>query len=407
MKAHTLPLIALAGLLLLASCTKKDDTATNDQSTNNTSNISDTPVDQTDAEILAAKLNLPTQLFNYANQPLPNYLTNGPVDAADNTPLDNPITDAGATLGRVLFYDKMLSANNTIACASCHKQANGFSDDKAFSLGFEGGSTDRNSMGLTNARFYQPGHFFWDERANTLEDQVLMPIQSTVEMGLTLQELVNRVQAQDYYQVLFRMAFGDSTVTSERISDALAQFVRSIVSYQSKYDEGLQQTGNAPPGGPGGNQNLPNFTALENQGLQLFFSGRAGNCAACHGTTAFVAPAARNNGLDLVNTDKGVGGVNGNPNDEGKFKVPSLKNIGLTAPYMHDGRFATLEEVIEHYNSGVQANPNLDNRLMRNGQPQRLNLTDQEKEALVAFLNTLTDYSVITDEKFSDPFVIQ
>ena len=318
----------------------------------------------------------------------------------DNTPNDNPITNDGATLGRVLFYDNNLSVNNTRSCASCHLAADGFSDPLEFSIGFEGGLTPRNSMGLANARFYENGRFFWDERAATLEDQTLQPIQDPIEMGMTLDGLVSKLQALDYYPSLFENAFGDSTITSDRISRALAQFVRSMVSYESKYDVGRAAAGN-------NNDNFSNFTNQENQGKQLFFSNRT-NCSRCHETVIFVGDRPRNNGLDLVSTDNGEGGVNGNANDNGKFKAPSLRNIELTAPYMHDGRFATLEEVVEHYNSGVQAHPNLDNRLRQggnNGEPRRLNLSNQEKAALVAFMKTLTDNEFITDEKYSNPFV--
>lgn len=308
------------------------------------------------------------------------------------------MTDWGATLGRVLFYDKILSSNNMISCSSCHLQESGFSDPDQFSAGFEGGLTGRNSMGISNAMYYENGHFFWDERASTLEEQVLMPIQDEVEMGLTLTELVSKVEQQPYYPVLFEQVFGDDEVTPDRISKALAQFVRSIVSYQSKYDVGRAQVNNP-------DQDFPNYSDLENLGKDIFFGGR-GDCAQCHTSDLFVGDEARNNGLDAVLTDLGLGAVTGNANDNGKFKVGSLRNIELTAPYMHDGRFETLEEVVEHYNSGVQASATLDNRLeQRNSiNPRRLNLTNQEKEALVAFMKTLTDQELISDEKFSSPF---
>ena len=237
----------------------------------------------------------------------------------DNTPNNNPITDAGATLGRVLFYDKKLSANNTISCASCHIQENGFSDPSILSIGFEGGFTGRNSMGLSNAKFYQNGRFFWDERADSLEEQVLMPIQDQVEMGLTLDELVAKVAAEEYYRILFTRAFGDEAVTTQRISFAMAQFIRAMVSYESKFDAGMAQVNNPQ-------QNFPNFTASENLGKNLFFSNRT-RCNDCHDTNAMVGDQARNNGLDAMLTDLGVGGVTGNNNDRGEFKVGSLRNI--------------------------------------------------------------------------------
>ena len=352
----------------------------------------------TDDAILAQTLNLPATYFNYANINLPGHFLDNQLQNEDNTPNNNPITDEGATLGRVLFYDKKLSANNTISCASCHSQENGFSDSNILSIGFDGGLTGRNSMGLSNAKFYQNGRFFWDERAETLEDQVLMPIQDAVEMGLTLDELVSKVAAEDYYRILFTRAFGDENVTSERISFALAQFIRSMVSYESKFDEGMAVTNNPQA-------TFPNFTASENLGKNLFFSNRT-RCNDCHDTNAMVGDAPRNNGLDAMLTDLGVGGVTGNNGDRGEFKTGSLRNIELTGPYMHDGRFATLGEVIDHYDTGVQNSPDLDNRLRVNGgQVRRLNLTAAERQGLIDFLLTLTDNNFISDEKYSDPFI--
>ena len=267
----------------------------------------------------------------------------------------------------------------------------GFSDPRALSIGFEGGQTPRNSMGLANARYYEGGEFFWDERADTLEDQVLMPIQDEVEMGMELDDLVIKLGETDYYGPLFEDAFGDDTITSERISLALSQFVRSMVSYQSKYDAGVAT-------------NFNNFTNLENQGRQIF-EGR-GRCDSCHETDIQIQDRPRNNGVDDgIGDDDGVGAVTGRNNDNGDFKTPSLRNIALTGPYMHDGRFETLEEVIQFYSTGIQAHPNLDNVLQDNGNPRRLNFDEDDVEALVAFLNTLTDETFINDPKFSDPFV--
>lgn len=348
------------------------------------------------ARVVAASvedaLDLPSPV-NYANPALPARFLAQPVLGQDNTPADNRVTNAGATLGRVIFHDKRLSLNQTVSCASCHQAEHGFSDPRKFSVGFNGGLTSRNSMGLTNARWYQRGAFFWDERADTLEDQVLEPIKNEVEMGMTLPAVVARLSAEAFYAELFTDAFGDANVTSERIAFALAQFVRSIISTGSKFDAGVTA-------------NFTNFTAQENLGRQIF--NGAGNCNACHGTDNFVPGAAiNNNGLENPYADKGLGGLTGRAQDEGLFKVPSLRNIELTAPYMHDGRFATLEQVVEFYNSGVVAHPNLSPPLRAGGPggpPRRLNLTTNEKAALVAFLKTLTDRSVTTDEKFSDPF---
>jgi len=349
-------------------------------------------------EILSKTLNIPTSSFNYDNVVLPNYFYDNALRNEDNTPTNNAITNDGATLGRVLFYDKNLSLNNTISCASCHSQATSFSDSKQLSEGFNGEKTGRHSMSLANGRFYRNGRFFWDERALSLEDQVLRPIQDPVEMGMTLPVLEERLNQILQYKILFKRAFGDSVATSNNISLALAQFVRSMVSYQSKFDTGVSQTNNP-------NANFPNYTASENRGKQLFFSPQT-NCAQCHTTAAFVGDRARNNGLDALLTDLGVGGITNNNNQRGQFKVPSLRNIALSAPYMHDGRFATLDDVINHYDNGVQNNQYLDNRLRQgnNGGVRRLNLSVQDKQALKDFLQTLTDDSFITDEKFSSPF---
>ncbi len=364
------------------------------------------PVDES-----ATLLDLPAVAFDYETLNLPNHFTVDAMGALptsingiDNTPSDNPVTDAGATLGRVLFYDKKLSANGTIACASCHIQEKGFSDDEVLSIGFDGGLTRRHSMTLINARYYQRGRFFWDERAATLEDQVLEPFQDPVEMGMTLDDIVSTIEMQSYYSDLFVAAYGTEEVTTDRVARALSQFVRSIVSYTSKYDEGRAQL--SGPLGP-----FPNFTAQENMGKNLFFtdiSNGGGSCFNCHTKEAFVSsnPGPLNNGLDAVSiTDLGAGEVFPNSIFEGRFKTTTLRNIELTAPYMHDGRFATLEEVVEHYNSGIQAHPTLSPALTdANGNPIQLNFTDAQKAALVAFMKTLTDPSIATEEKWSDPF---
>lgn len=339
--------------------------------------------------------NLPTVLFNYANQDLPDHYTQpnaalGNVVRTDNTPGNNPITDEGATLGRVLFYDKKLSANDTVACASCHIQANGFGDPAVLSVGFDGGETGRHSMRLGNARYYDRGRFFWDERAETLEDQVLQPIQDAVEMGMTLTQLEAKLMEVNYYAPLFEDAFGDDTITSDRISRALAQFVRSLTTYQSRFDEAYI----AADGDPDDFDLV--FNASEMRGMGIF-RGR-GRCDQCHSTSAHVSDNVHNNGLDVSTAgDQGAG--------DQEFKSPSLRNVEVGGPFMHDGRFETLDDVVDFYSDDVQANPNLSNRLRnQNGTPRRLNLSDGEKADLVAFLETLTDQTFLTDEKFSDPF---
>ena len=337
---------------------------------------------------------LPVTAFSYsdATSPLPIFFgaanaPGGSALAADNTPATNPTTNAGATLGRVLFYDRRLSTNDRVACASCHQQPFAFSDTARLSRGFAGGLTGRHSMALANARFYQRGRFFWDERAATLEAQVLQPIQDPTEMGLSLPALVNKLSASSYYPALFQAAFGSADITTDRVSRALAQFVRSMVSASSRFDQAF--VGNA----------APNFAAVftpDELAGQNLYNGPAG-CARCHGTNAFISDDVHNTGLDASITDVGAG--------NGRFKAPSLKNIAVRPPYMHDGRFRMLEEVVDFYNAGIQINPGLDNRLRGpGGQPQRLGLSQAQRNQLVAFLRTLTDDPFIANPKWSSPF---
>ena len=345
---------------------------------------------------VATALVLPVTPYDYTPV-LPASFAQNPIAAQDNMPAGNVTTDVGAKLGRALFYDKRLSLNRTVSCASCHQQEHGFSDPEQFSRGFEGGLTGRNSMGLSNARWYQRRSFFWDERAATLEDQVLQPIQNAVEMGMTLPALEARLQAEPFYTDLFNQVFGSTTITSARISQALAQFVRSIISTQTKFDAGLAAN---PP--------FSNFTAQENQGRQIF--NAAGSCASCHGTDNFVPDGGppTNNGLEFPYVDTGVGGITGRAQDMGTFKVGSLRNIELTAPYMHDGRFATLEEVVDFYSTGVVNNPNLSPPLrlppQQGGGVDRPNFSAAEKAALVAYMKTLTDPALTANPQFTDPF---
>ncbi len=358
-------------------------------------------------EEIAAVLDLPATPYAY-DDALPAHFASA--RRQDNTPADNPITAAGATLGRVLFYDRALSRTGTVACASCHHQANGFAEPTRFSTGFAGGQTTRNAMSIVDARYYLPGTFFWDERAASLEAQVLLPIQNPVEMGLTLDELVANVSAQAYYPYLFEQAFGDPAVTSDRIARALAQFIRAAVSYRTRFDAGLAAAGDIA-------RTFPSFTAAEERGKALFL-GRA-RCATCHldappapgprpNQAVFLIDRAVNNGLDATTTvaDLGVGGITGRAADLGRFKSPSLRNVAVTAPYMHDGRLATLDDVIDHYSTGVQAHPNLDPRLRvpGTGAPIRLDLSATEHADLKAFLGTLTDDALRADVRFADPF---
>jgi len=348
-------------------------------------------------------------LQNYANQYIPSYIT------LDNT-VENHITDEVATLGRVLFYDKQLSLDNGTSCASCHQQDVAFGDRDQVSLG-SFGITGRHSMRLVNARFSAEQHFFWDERAATLEEQTTMPIQDPVEMGYSGQfgdpdfdGLITKLNDIDYYDILFEFAFGDSEITEERIQLALGQFVRSIQSFDTRYDEGRLMVDNDT-------MPFPNFTAEENLGKKLFIEsiqfGDEGNriggglaCANCHVPPEFsINPNSRTNGVFLA--------ANGVEFDEGISRSPTLRDVfnpqgELNGPLMHNGLFTDMRQVLEHYNdiqeSTGMENPFVDTRL-KNGQfIQKLNMTDEEFDGVIAFFKTLTGTDLYTNEKWSDPF---
>jgi cytochrome c peroxidase len=323
------------------------------------------------------------------------------VQGRTNAPIDNPVTDRGAFLGRVLFYDRRLSINERVSCSTCHRQRSGFTDTLRFSIGFNG--TDRTTfrtMRLLNARFYAPGQAFWNRRAGSLEEQVTQPIRNAVEMGFDsthggFDALLTRMDGLGYYSELFTWVYGDSVVSEARIQLALAQFVRSLVSYQSRFDSAWSRVYNAalPDKGLGGP--FPDFTQQENRGKQLFIAGPAsggGGCVSCHVPPTFALVGnALSNGLDSGETRI--------------FKAPALRSLTLSGPFMHDGRFRTLAQVVTHYLSGVKDGPALDTRLRGpNGLPQRLQFSAADQAALVAFLRTLTDNSVARDPKFADPF---
>jgi cytochrome c peroxidase len=332
-----------------------------------------------------------TRLENYAKQAIPAYITR------DNTPPDNPITDAGATLGRVLFHDLRLSKTNTVSCASCHDQAHAFSDPDLASTGVAG-TTGRHSMRLVNARFAREPRFFWDERAPTLEHQSTQPIRDHVEMGFSgtagdpdFAALTAKLAAIPEYRVLFAMTYGDTTVTETRIQKSLAQFVRSIQSFDSKYDAGRTTTPD--------DQDFPNFTEQENQGKRQFMLPVAqggANCASCHTPPTFdIDPASLNNGV--------IGKIGGGQ-DLTNTRSPSLRDLmgpaGPNGPFMHDGSMMGLGQITNHYRSAIPDNPNLDPRLRRPALP----FTNAQLAPLRAFLHTLTGSSVYQDPKWASPF---
>lgn len=343
-------------------------------------------------------------LFDYAGQEIPNYITK------DNT-AGNEITNAGATLGRVLFYDKNLSTDNTIACASCHQQEFAFSDGLQASNGVNG-TTGRHSMRLINSRFADEEKFFWDERAASLEEQTTMPVQDHTEMGFSgengdpgFDDLIEKLADIDYYQELFTFVYGDPEVTESRVQDALAQFIRSIQSFDSKYDIGRDQVNED-------NRPFPNFSDLENQGKDLFIrrsdfdnngvriDGGAG-CNVCHRAPEFdIDPNSRNNGV--------IGSFS-MERDTDVTRAPTLRDLFnkdgiLNTPLMHTGDM-TLDDVLAHYNNVGVRNNNVDQRLTPNGQSQVLELSNDEIAALTSFLMTLSGSDVYTNPMWSDPFL--
>ncbi len=370
-----LSLLVFTLVLILSACQKEDDTPA--------------PVPMRAEEVPK----LPEVPYDYATLNYPAHFQVTVMEFIIGSNLNNnPITNEGATLGRVLFYDTKLSANNKISCASCHIQENGFSDPATFSSGFLGGETRRNSMTLGNTLYTL--RFFWDHRTNDLSDQVLLPIQDELEMGSDLDALTEELSTTSYYPALFEAAFGNDTISSDLISNALTQFVNSMTAHSSKYDAGFDN-------------GFSNFTAQEEMGRVLFFESGL-NCNQCHTNANFMSTSAMNNGLIHNESDLGQMEVTQIESDKYQFRVPTIRNIALTAPYMHDGRFDTLEEVLDHYSTGIQSYPNLDDRLtttgMVGGPPRQMNLTDDEKAALIAFMGTLTDEVLVTDERWSDPF---
>lgn len=340
-------------------------------------------------------------LPNYADPSFPVHY-DATVRSVDNTPVDNPVTDRGATLGRVLFWDRRLSRNDTVSCASCHQQFAGFTDPRRFSTGFDGKLFgDAHTMRLGNIRFYGGRRMLWDGRVDSIEAQMEQPLTDPVEMGFDAANggtaaLLNKMAGLPYYPELFRWTYGDSKITLGRMTRAIAQYQRSMVSLSSRFDTEFAKVYDPALPGNGAFQRFKAFSDQQEHGKQLFLTevreGGAG-CVSCHPSPTFALdPASRGNGLDVGETRI--------------FKSPSLKSVARSGVYMHDGRFETLEQVVDHYISGVQDGPALDNRLRGpEGRPQRLSLTTEDRDALVAFLKTLDDYQLATDPKFTDPFL--
>lgn len=348
--------------------------------------------------ILSKELNLPTETFNYT--------------FGQHTE-EEKFNDK-ATLGRVLFYDNNLSADASVSCASCHQQNLAFADNASQSLGANGNLTKRNSIALGAVRSFGlhyddsdeerivPG-LFWDERAKTIKEQLRQTINNPNEMGMSLSQIVDVVDNSDAYNILHKKAFGETAIQEDHILDALEAFINSISSRNTRFENDIIQnlnfiTGDSVSG------NITNEL-----GFRLFSE----NCTSCHSSnfnSIFEIEDKEllhvaNNGLKLTDSDKGVFEYTGLDSDIGKFKIPGLLNIELTSPYMHDGRFKTLEEVVDFYSEGIEYNANLHPNLIQNGKAKNLNLNDHEKKALVNFLKSLTDEEMQKEEKWSNPFL--
>lgn len=308
----------------------------------------------------------------------------------------DPRNDYKATLGRVLFYDSRLSVNNAISCASCHKQALGFADDKALSAGFEGRPTMRNSIAINSVGVTGP--LFWDGREADILKLSMRPIANHVEMGISdFGVLPGKLVGLSYYNDLFTNAYGDNTISIDRIAECLGRFMSAITSSSSRFDEFR-------------NGNTAALTAQEQNGMLLFDTKY--NCGSCHnsggGGYTGGGVSFKDIGLDRNYQDLGRGALTGIGTDKGTFKVPNLRNVGLTAPYMHDGRYKTLHDVLDHYSSNIQTSPNLDPQLTDQGTgiARTLNISENDKASIIAFLNSLTDYKSLTDPRFSNPFKV-
>ncbi len=303
-------------------------------------------------------------------------------------PEDNPMSVEAVKLGRHLFYDPILSGDSTQSCASCHNQALGFTDNELqFSTGIDGIEGDKNSMQLINLLWSD--RLFWDGRSETLEEQALEPVENPIELHDTWPNVVEKLERHPVYPILFEQAFGSRTITKELAAKAIAQFERTLISGNTRYHRYKY-------GLPGGN-----MSDSELRGMTLFFGEKA-ECFHCHVDITFTDNSFRNNGLNRVfpPESQGLFNVTGDPADIGKFKTPTLINIAQTAPYMHDGRFETLEEVLDHYATGVNFSPTLDPLIRLNG----FQLTQDERADLVAFLRTLTDEEFLSNPDFSNPF---
>lgn len=305
---------------------------------------------------------------------------------APHIPADNPLTVEGVALGKKLFFDPILSGDNTLACAGCHAPEFAFDDTNRFSIGIDNIQGTRNAMPIMNHAWNYNEKFFWDGRANALEGQALQPVTNPIEMHETWPNAVSKLQATADYPDLFKAAFGTMDIDSNLVAKAIAQYERTLISGNSKFDRFLR--------------NMEPLTTNELNGFNIFMEETKGDCFHCHGEPTnplWTDNGFHNNGLDATFSDNGLGDITSNPADNGKFKTPTLRNLIYTAPYMHDGRFNTIDEVIEHYSTGLQNSATID-PLMKKVANGGVNLTPQEKADLKAFLLTLTDTNFVSGE---------
>jgi len=360
--------------------------------------------------LISDALTLPKVVNNYQLQLGEHFLPEGKTYPKVNILSKGAIRENNnrATLGRVLFYDETLSLDRKVSCGTCHNPQQAFTENRRFSQGVGEVITKRNTLALaTTLSFkisYNPidptlsrAKFSWDDSAASLPEQVKIAFRKENEMNIDEEEIKVRIAESPFYEVLFEKAFGDTEVNSDRIAEAITAFIDAISSVNSKFDEGLEHSLHFSI-----DNDFYNFTEEENRGKSLYNA----NCASCHTPKhSFTVKPTANNGLQKSYADKGIGGRIGKSELYGVFKIPFLRNIELTAPYMHDGRFETLEEVVDHYSDGVADHPNLSAELRNeDGTPKRLNLNEYDRNALVAYLKTLTDQSLSSDERFADPF---
>jgi len=306
-------------------------------------------------------------------------------------PTDNPMTEEGVLLGRSLFFDPILSGDGTQSCANCHGPQFSFSDMRRFSVGIDGSQGTRNSMPLYNLAWNFENDFFWDGRANSLEEQALDPVTSPFEMNNTWEAAVASLQQHPRYPELFAEAFGTDVINRDLVTKALAQFERTLISGNSKFDRHLL--------------GIETLSESEQNGFNIFMDEDRGDCFHCHGSDnnpLWTDNRFHNNGLDEVFSDLGLGGETGDPRENGLFKSPSLRNLAFTAPYMHDGRFQTLEEVINHYSEGLVYSETID-PLMKKVAEGGVGLSEADKADLKAFLLSLSDPSFIDNPDFQRP----